>query len=98
MGISNTTYITCDAIIKGQPCKKRFALPDPPEQNTLGVENVVSLTIGAENKGYYFCSMEHMLKFGVDYVNATKESRAYVAMEELESIPQTPENFDLDSN
>ena len=86
---SSTTKIVCDG------CGKVFYLPDPPEKPTDGVEEIKEV-MDAFGRILSFCNWRCLLKYGVEYLKATpNESRAYKAVEELENLPQTADNFSL---
>jgi hypothetical protein len=98
MGLTTkqTTVVTISCDLQG--CGKSFDMPDNPDENTPGSENIVSLTIGKINSTVYFCGFKHLIAFALAYAKATppaaKPSRAHMAMEELESIPRM-ENLSL---
>ena len=103
MTLSNTTYLKCDAIINGKPCGRVFSLPDDAQKNTPGVEHTVGITISATNQTYHFCNMEHLLRFALEWIKASrvvpKETRTE-DMAELETIPRNMpmENLNLGDN
>lgn len=73
MGISSTTKIVCDYSKDGKPCGKIFLLPDDPKFNTPGVENTCSVVL-ADGRRLYFCSILHMVAFGVNIIKNTPQS------------------------
>lgn len=88
---SNTTKITCDL----KKCSKIFYLPDPPEKPTEGIEQVLEV-MSAEGKRLHFCEWRHLLQFGVEFLKATPPTgNAHKAMEEIETVSQTPDDFIL---
>lgn len=86
---TSTTKIECDY------CHKIFYLPDPPEQPTEGIENVKEI-INAMGEKEHFCDWRCILQYGVDFLKKNPSSNsAHKAMEELENLPQTADNFSL---
>ena len=89
MGLTHTTTTVTKIVCDFGSCGKEFIMPDNPDENTPGVENTVSLIIARENRQVYFCGIRHLIAFALEYAKATptKESRAHMAMAEIEDIP-----------
>lgn len=89
MSTKTITRIECDCVLDGEKCETVFLIPYPAEGEVEGLENLVKLDMGGRE--FYFCGMVHLIAFSVAWIKANaadtkQESRAHVAMEELEDL------------
>lgn len=94
MAISATTKITCDYVDPktGKQCPKVFLVPEPPGKPTPGCENVLRL-VPVEGGGNLrsFCSMVHLVAFGVAFLKATPKAERKL---EPQSVEPTQEQIE----
>jgi len=69
MSRRSTTFLECNY----KKCGKIFSIPDPPEQPTEGVEDVLELgmVVNGQLIRYHFCNMLHLIAFGTEYVRSS---------------------------
>lgn len=99
MGLTSTTYLKCDYVKDGKPCKKRFVLPDDPKFNTPGVENTVS-SKDANGNTLFFCGALHLAAHWLNVhkkQEAEKESAKKVVAIVESTAATVPEDLSLEN-
>jgi hypothetical protein len=99
MGLTSTTYLKCDYVNNGKPCKRVFVLPDDPAKNSKGVEFTVS-SKDANGETLFFCGALHLAAHWLDVHKRqeadTKEREKVTAIVE-NSATTMPEDLSLEN-